>query len=209
MSLHLGIPCGQRQCTQRGLDSAGGDGHRGNLQNEDLAIEFGNLKLISAGTSKCQWTSWVKKVASWNSTTSWTSFSFFWNAQNARNATGERSQARQAHVMVDAYDKLPLLHHQICGFLLAFIVWYDFPLYCCFPDGPQRAISQYNCCWRGLFNHHASFWWCTSTVIHHSSWSYQRECSYNSLLFQVLFFRGMNSEKPDQTRSHIVPVSWP
>ena len=54
MSLHLGIPCGQRQCTQRGLDSAGGDGHRGNIQNEDLAIEFGNLKLISAGTSKCQ-----------------------------------------------------------------------------------------------------------------------------------------------------------
>lgn len=95
---------------------------------------------------------------------------------------------------------------------VAFIFWYDFPLYCSFPDGPQRTISQYNWCWRGLLNHQAFFWWCTSTVIHHSSWSYQRECSYDSLLFQVLFFlrNEFGEARPDEIPycSSLMAVNW-
>ena len=201
MSLHLGIPCGQRQCTQRGLDSAGGDGHRGNLQNEDLAIEFGNLKLVSAGTSKCQWTSWVKKVASRNSTTSWTSF----NAQNARNATGERSQARGAR------DRLKhMINFHCCTIrYVAFIFSYDFPLYCSFPDGPQRTISQYNWCWRGLFNHQAFFWWCTSTVIHHSFSMILYFSSFQVLFLEEWIRRSQTRRDPILFQSHGRKLGYP
>ena len=42
---------------------------------------------------------------------------------------------------------MPMINILCCTMrYVAFIVWYDFPLRCSFPGGPQRTIYQYN--WR-------------------------------------------------------------